>query len=104
VRATPHMRPIAILGALFLTACAGSQTGGDDPMLWGRIDCQRSAGNPALMADSEKARLTCEGRAQAAGASGNRNETPAMKACVLDAGYQLQRRSEFEGNCRRWLD
>src|SRR5262245_32514151 len=98
------MRAIAILTALVLTACAGSPTGDGDPMLWGRLDCQRTAGNPALMAESEKTRLTCEARAKTASASsayGNPNEAPAMKACMLDAGYQLQRRSEFEANCRK---
>jgi len=73
-------------------------------MLWGRLDCQWTAGNPALMAESEKTRLTCEARAKTASASSayrSPNETPAMKACMLDAGYQLQRRSEFEANCKK---
>jgi len=98
------MRAIAILAASLLTACASSQTGGDDPLLWGRLDCQRTSGNPAMLAESEKARLACEARAKTASASSayeNPNETPAMKACMLDAGYQLQRRSEFEANCRK---
>lgn len=97
------MRAIVILTALLVTACA-SQTAGDDPFLWGRLDCQRTAGNPALMAESEKTRLTCEARAKTASASsayGNINDTLAMKACMLDAGYQLQRRNEFEANCKK---
>jgi hypothetical protein len=96
------LRAIAILTALIVTACA-SQTG-DDPFLWGRLDCQRTSGNPALIAESEKSRTTCEARAKAASAFSayaNLNDTPAMKACMLDAGYQLQRRSEFEANCKK---
>jgi hypothetical protein len=96
------LRAIAILTGLLVTACA-SQTG-DDPLLWGRLDCQRTSGNPALTAESEKSRTTCEARAKAASASSayaNLNDTPAMKACMLDAGYQLQRRSDFEANCKK---
>lgn len=61
------LAPLLALGLAGCVAQASQQT--QDPELWGRVDCQRGAGNPVLEQEFEQAKAICGGRAQAAGIS-----------------------------------
>jgi hypothetical protein len=67
-----------------------------DPPIWGRIDCQRGEGNPAIQAEFEEAKALClargESAAAVAGAAGN-------NACMSEQGYILRTRSEHKAAC-----
>jgi hypothetical protein len=87
-----------LVTALTLGSCVaniGSPVVDNSP-IWGRIDCQRGEGNPALLAEFDQAKSVClsrgESAAAVAGAVGN-------NACMSEQGYILRTRSEHKAVC-----
>jgi hypothetical protein len=84
--------------AWMLGSCVAnlSSPGAEDPPIWGRSDCQRGEGNPAVLAEFEAAKARClsrgESAAAVAGAAGN-------NACMSEQGYILRTRSEHKAAC-----
>jgi phage gpG-like protein len=57
-----------------LAGCnAQANTSSEDPPVWGRVDCQRSEGNPILSQEFELARQICASQAEAAAVAGTAN-------------------------------
>jgi hypothetical protein len=53
-----------ILGNVAICAALGgcvaqAETVPEDPLVWGRVDCQRLANNPALQLEFEQAKTIC---------------------------------------------
>lgn len=118
---------MAPFGAILLLAgCATNNTAAvEDPVGWGRVDCQRGDGNPVLEGQFEQAKAICLGRAQAAGLAGTagmpaggRNLGDAIgngivagvtqarisdataSSCMAEQGYLMKTRSAFEASCQ----
>jgi hypothetical protein len=74
-----------------------SRTGGNDPPIWGRIDCQRGEGNPELQKQYDDAKATCLARGETedvvAGNTGG-------SACMTEQGYVLRTRAQHETACQ----
>jgi hypothetical protein len=92
-----RFNPLLLLAvALMLGSCAVNSPIADDPPIWGRIDCQRGEGNPAVQAEFDEAKALClsrgESAAAVAGAAGN-------NACMSEQGYILRTRSEHKAAC-----
>jgi hypothetical protein len=87
-----------IVTALILGGCVANLSSSvvDDSPIWGRIDCQRGEGNPALLAEFDQAKTVClsrgESSAAVAGAAGN-------NPCMSEQGYILRTRSEHKAVC-----
>jgi hypothetical protein len=120
------MDRVALLAALaVLSGCAHSQQENPDPELWGRVDCQRFADNPALEVEFDLAKTVCGHRAEAAALAGTSGmpmghgiagaiaagiaqgitaaqiKTATVQSCMAERGYLLKRRSEHLAICAR---
>jgi hypothetical protein len=123
------MRLMTTVAALSLAALnSGCQTvaqqpAEDDPVGWARFDCQRSSHNPVLEGELERAKLVCNGRAEAAAIAGTAHIRPgySMGSAIVagveagqkqtqishatgtsrmaEYGYRLSKRSEFVAVC-----
>jgi hypothetical protein len=110
--------------------CAGlggcvtqAETVPDDPMIFGRADCQRAEGNPVIQQDAEQVKQICLGRAQAAavagtanmpagyglggaiaagiaqGAAANQITSATVNSCMAEHGWLFKRKSEHIAMC-----
>jgi hypothetical protein len=74
-----------------------SRTAGNDPLIWGRIDCQRGEGNPELQKQFNDAKATCLARGETedvvAGNAGG-------GSCMTEQGYVLRTRAQHEAACQ----
>jgi len=118
------MRIFAVLTATaLLMGCQTTQEAAEDPILWGHIDCQRSADHPEFNTQIEQAKLVCINRAQAAGIAGTASmptgyglggaissginagiaqgqiENATVKSCMAEYGWMLSKKSEFDARC-----
>jgi hypothetical protein len=88
-----------VLVALGLMGCAArvNEPAIEDKPIWGRIDCQRGEGNPALQQEFEQAKLTCIARGESAsavdGAAGDNR-------CMNEQGYILRTKNEHIAACQ----
>jgi hypothetical protein len=65
----------------------------NDPPIWGRVDCQRSEGNPEIQKQFEAAKATCLARGESADAvAGNAGGSP----CMTEQGYVLRTRADMK--------
>lgn len=113
-----HFLTSAVL-AISLAACAtpGDQNP-EDPIVFGRVDCQRSENNPTIQAAFEQDSAVCKGRAEAASLSGTSSMNggglvgaldkavtqqqigkSTIVSCMAERGYLLKRRSEHTAMC-----
>jgi hypothetical protein len=89
--------PLIVI-ALTLGSCVANigSPAVDNSPIWGRVDCQRGEGNPALLAEFDQAKTVCRSRGESAaavaGAAGN-------NACMSEQGYILRTRSEHKAVC-----
>ena len=114
---------IAALCAVLGGCVAQAETVPEDPPVWGRVDCQRLADNPALQVQFEQDKTICISRAQAAAAAGTANmpdghglggaivaginhaETrnqislATIVGCMGEAGYLFKTKSEHLAMC-----
>jgi hypothetical protein len=111
------------VAALLAGCVAQAETVAEDPLLWGRVDCQRLAENPALQQDFDQAKTICLSRAQAASVAGTANmpggygiggamvagmnkgvasnqiATATVNGCMGEMGYLFKTRSEHLAIC-----
>lgn len=74
-----------------------NRTGGNDPPIWGRIDCQRGEGNPELQKQFDDAKATCLARGETEDVvAGNTGGSP----CMTEQGYVLRTRAQHEAACQ----
>lgn len=95
----------------------------EDPVGWGRFDCERVADRPELHQVAEQAKAICGPRAEAAAIAGtaampsgyglggaiaagvNQGMTArqindaTLRSCMAEQGYVLSRKSEFDARC-----
>ncbi|QPF83937.1 hypothetical protein IC762_30490 [Bradyrhizobium genosp. L] len=120
---------VALGGALLLAGCvAQAETVPEDPLVWGRVDCQRLADNPVLQVDFEQARTICSSRGQAAsiattanmpdghglagalvagmnkGVVGSQIGNATVAGCMGEMGYLMKTRSEHLAMCEAVLE
>jgi hypothetical protein len=112
---------LALAGAV-LVACA-QEVPPEEQKVFGRTDCQRSAGNPAIEQEFERAKTVCMNRAQAAAVSGttampyrpglggaivagieqgmaqNQIGGATVMGCMAEHGYLLRTRTEHLSVC-----
>jgi hypothetical protein len=69
----------------------------EDKPIWGRIDCQRGEGNPALQQEFEQAKLTCVARGESTSAV---DGTAGDNRCMNEQGYILRTRNEHIAACQ----
>jgi hypothetical protein len=92
-----HINRLPVLAlALMLGSCASSPPVTGDAPVWGRIDCQRGEGNPALQAEFDEAKALCLSRGESAAAVAG---TAGPNACMSEQGYVLRTRSEHKVAC-----
>lgn len=112
-----YFRAIAVATLLIVAGCQ-TQQDQEDPMTFGRVDCQRTIGNPALTLQFEQDTAICQGRGDAAALSGtavmqgggilgaidkgvtggNINRSTVL-SCMAERGYLYKRRSEHLSTC-----
>ena len=79
------------------TVALNSGAGGNDPPIWGRIDCQRGEGNPELQKQFDDAKATCLARGETEDVvAGNTGGSP----CMTEQGYVLRTRVQHEAACQ----
>ena len=96
------MKYIFALGsALLLVGCVPqAETAPAEPMVGGRVDCQRLADNPAIQVEFEQAKATCVSRAAGgSGATANQIGTSAISGCMGEMGYLFKTKSEHNARC-----
>jgi hypothetical protein len=119
------MRNLGIVAlCVALGGCvAQAETVPEDPLVWGRVDCQRLADNPALQVEFEQAKTICLSRGQAAAAAGTANMpggrglggaivaginqsatanqigTATITGCMGEMGYLFKTKSEHIAMC-----
>jgi hypothetical protein len=93
------VRILVLAVAIVLEGCTvgfDSRTGGD-PLIWGRIDCQRGEGNPELQKQFDDAKAICLARGrtedEVAGKTGG-------SPCMTEQGYVLRTRAQHETGCQ----
>ena len=115
------MRPLLLPLLLTLAGCA-TPTQPADPVKWSRVDCKR-ANEPAIQKHFEQSKAVCLVRADAAGVAGsapmpvgsglgggiasgmeraaarNRITQAAVADCMAQAGYIVNKQSEFAARC-----
>jgi hypothetical protein len=113
----------SLTAAALLGGCVAQAETVEDPLLWGRVDCQRLAENPALQQDFDQAKTICLSRAQAASVAGTANmpggygigsamvagmnkgiasnqiATATVNGCMGEMGYLFKTRSEHLAIC-----
>lgn len=113
----------AIAVMMLLSGCQTTQEQAEDPVQWGRFDCQRAADHPELTPQFEQAKLVCVNRAQAAGIAGTASmptgygmggaiasgisagiaqaqiQNATINSCMAEYGYMLLKRSEHVARC-----
>lgn len=119
----------AIAAAAFLGGCvAQADTVAEDPLVWGRVDCQLIAGNAMLQADFEQARTICVARGQAAsvattanmpngygmggamvagmnkGIAGSQVTIATVGGCMGEMGYLQKPKSQHVAMCEAIAD
>jgi hypothetical protein len=78
----------AVTISLVLGGCSVNTNSriGDDPLIWGRVDCQRGEGNSELQKQFDYAKTTCLARGESAAAvAGTAGNIP----CMSEQGYVL---------------
>ena len=93
-----------LVAALMLGSCAVnlpvSEPVAVELPIWGRIDCQRGANNPAIQTEFEAAKALCRSRGDSAettaGAAGS-------SACMTGQGYILRTPNEHAAGCEAIL-
>jgi hypothetical protein len=74
-----------------------SRTAGNDPPIWGRIDCERGEANPELQKQYNDAKTTCLARGETEDVvAGNTGGSP----CMTEQGYVLRTRAEHAAACQ----
>jgi hypothetical protein len=73
-----------------------SRTGGNDPPIWGRIDCQRGEGNPELQKQFSDAKAICSAQGETEDMVSGNTGSP----CMTKQGYILRTKAEHETACR----
>jgi hypothetical protein len=95
-------RTLAVLSVAFvlngcITHSKAPSVAAEDPLIWGRIDCQRGEGNAALQQAFEQAKVTCIARGESAravdGSAGNNR-------CMNEQGYILRTKTEHVAVCQ----
>lgn len=85
---------------IVLASCTvelNSRRGGNDPTVWGRIDCQRGEGNPELQKQFNDAEAICLTRGETEDVvAGNTGGSP----CMTEQGYVLRTRAQHEAACQ----
>lgn len=116
---------IAVLtAAALLGGCvAQAESVPEDPLVWGRVDCQLLSGNAILQADFEQARTICVSRGQAAsvattanmpngygmggamvagmnkGIAGSQVSAATVGGCMGEMGYLQKPKSQHVAMC-----
>lgn len=86
---------VNILGGC--TVGLDTRTATNDPLIWGRIDCQRGEGNPDLQKQFDDAKTTCLARGETDEmVAGNAGGSP----CMTEHGYVLRTRTEHAAACQ----
>ena len=87
-----------LAAALMLGSCVGnlSTPVAENPSIWGRVDCQRGEGNPAIQAEFEEAKALCLSRGESAAAVAG---TAGNNSCMSEQGYILRTKSEHLAAC-----
>ena len=91
----------ALAVAIILGGCSvglNNRVTENDPPIWGRVDCQRGAGNPELQKQFEDAKATCLARGESADAVAGNNA--GGNPCMTEQGYVLKTRAEHEATCQ----
>jgi len=86
--------------AMILGSCAvntNSRVSEDDPLIWGRVDCQRGEGNAELQKEFEDAKAICVARGETAAAMAG---TAGNSPCMSEQGYVLRTRAEHVAACQ----
>ena len=89
----------AVIVAMLVGGCSANTNSrtGDDPPIWGRVDCQRGEGNPELQKQFDDAKEICLARGEtAAGVAG----TAGINPCMSEQGYVLRTRAEHAAACQ----
>jgi hypothetical protein len=91
-------RMAVVAVALFFGGCSmNNGPVAQDPQVWGRIDCQRGEGNPALQKEFDDAKTTCLLRGESEDAvAGNAGNNP----CMSEQGYVLRTRAGHAAACQ----
>lgn len=90
---------ISVAAAMLLGGCSVNTNNrfGEDPLIWGRVDCQRGEGNSELQKVFDDAKATCLARGESAAAiAGTAGNSP----CMNDQGYVLRTRTEHIAACQ----
>lgn len=85
--------------AVILSGCSANTNSrmGDDPPIWGRVDCQRGEGSPELQQQFDDAKATCLARGESAAAVAG---TAGNNPCMNEQGYVLRTRAEHAAACQ----
>lgn len=118
-------RVLALAAAALLGGCmAQANTTAEDAPVWGRMDCQRAAGNAAVQAEADHARQICTSRAEAVAVAGTANmpggrgiggamvagmtsgqiRVATAASCMGELGYILKTRTEHIAMCESIAD
>lgn len=114
---------VAVLCAVLGGCVTQAETVPEDPMIFGRADCQRMEGNPVIQQDAELSKQICVGRAQAAAIAGTSNmpgghglggaiaagiaqgaaasqiSSATVTSCMAEHGWLFKRKSEHVAMC-----
>jgi hypothetical protein len=95
-----NVRILVLAVAVVLEGCTidlDTRTAGNDPLIWGRIDCQRGEGDPELQKQFNDAKATCLARGETEDmVAGNTGGSP----CMTERGYVLRTRAQHETACQ----
>jgi hypothetical protein len=85
--------------AIILGGCSANTNSrvGEDPPIWGRVDCQRGEGNSELQKEFDDAKATCLARGETAAAVAG---TAGNSTCMSEQGYVLRTRAEHMAACQ----
>jgi hypothetical protein len=87
-----------LAAALMLGSCVANLSTPvvENSSIWGRVDCQRGEGNPAIQAEFEEAKALCLSRGESAAAGAG---TAGNNSCMSEHGYILRTKSEHLAAC-----
>jgi hypothetical protein len=86
---------MAVSAAIALAGCASAPTANAPKTTWVRADGKRGAGDPLLLQQFEKDRISCQGELQKANQHGEIDAD-----CMATKGYVLVREDEAEAKRR----